>query len=96
MRWRASAVQAERLQAAPGPGQIRQVRLVAAGAGLGTWHGITTVSAVAGARIRSGLGVQPASPAIEAPTRTIVASRDERQHGMTRVNRRSVRTRPAR
>jgi hypothetical protein len=49
MRGRASAVRAERLRAVPGPGQIRQVRLVPAGAGLGTWHGITTASAVAGA-----------------------------------------------
>jgi hypothetical protein len=38
MRWRASAVRAERLRAVPGPGQIRQVRLVPVGAGLGTWH----------------------------------------------------------
>ena len=36
--WRASAVRAERLRAVPGRGQIRQVRLVPAGAGLGTWH----------------------------------------------------------
>ena len=68
---------AERLPAAPGPGQIRHVRPVAAGAGLGTRHGITTAPAVAGAHIRSALGMQPASTAIEAPTRTIVASRDE-------------------
>jgi hypothetical protein len=78
MRWRASAVRAERLRAVPGPGRIRQVRLVPAGAGLGTWHGITTASAVAGAHIRSGLGMQPTSTTIEASTRTIVASRDER------------------
>jgi len=77
MRRRASAARAGRLPAVPGSGQIRQVRLVAAGAGLGTWHGITTAPAVAGAHIRSGLGMQPASTAIEAPTRTIVASRDE-------------------
>ena len=79
MRRRASAARAGRLPAVLGPGQIRQVRLAAAGAGLGTWHGITTAPAVAGAHIRSGLRVQPADPAIEAPTRTTVASRDERQ-----------------
>ena len=33
------------MPAAPGPGQIRQVRPLAAGAGLGTWHGITTACA---------------------------------------------------
>jgi hypothetical protein len=33
--------------------------------------------AVAGAGIPSGLGMQSASTAIEAPTRTIVASHDE-------------------
>jgi hypothetical protein len=75
MRWRASAVRAERLRAVPGPGQIRQVRLVPAGAGLGTWH----QDSVGGrwSAYAPGLGMQPTSTAIEAPTRTIVASRDE-------------------
>src|SRR5690349_14819443 len=66
---------AERLRAVPGRGQVRQVRLVAAGAGLGTWHHDSVGGRWSAYTLRAW--VQPASTAIEAPTRTIVAGRDE-------------------
>ena len=51
---------------------------------LGSAHGIRTAPAVGRTHRRSGLGMQPASTAIEAPTRTIVAAVTSRQHRMTR------------
>jgi deazaflavin-dependent oxidoreductase (nitroreductase family) len=59
------------------PGRARSGKFGWCLPALGSAHGITKASAVAGAHIRSGLGMQPTSTAIEAPIRTIVASGDD-------------------
>ena len=75
MRWRACVVRAERLPAAPGPDPASSAGGCRPWARRMAWHQDSVADA--GARIRSGLGMQPTSMAIKAPTRTIAAGRDE-------------------